>query len=228
MAWRLFPLIRATPTWSRWEHQVPWLTGMLSIQLLKFGIALLTITALFVLMRRRRSFFLVRGNLDALGDPVPWLGLRHPVSWNILGPVVAVVAAGIMIVVLGLTNHYRVATVLAAAPLLPAAVLLSLTNAFNEEVSYRCSLLAPLYEVVGKTHAMVLTAVFFGLAHYSGGVPLAVIPSVLMTGFLGWFMGKSMLETKGFFWAWFIHSVNDIPVFATLAMVAVMAARQAG
>jgi hypothetical protein len=34
-------------------------------------------------------------------------------------------------------------------------------------------------------------------------------------------MAKSMLETRGCFWAWFIHLVNDIPVFFFLAMGAV-------
>lgn len=70
---------------------------------------------------------------------------------------------------------------------------------------------------------MGLTAVFFGLAHYAGGVPLATTPTILMTGFLGWLMGKSMLETRGFFWAWLIHFVNDIPVFAFLAIGSVIA-----
>ena len=87
---------------------------------------------------------------------------------------------------------------------------------WKEEVSYRSSLLAPLHKFVGKQHALALTAVFFGLAHYAGGVPLATLPTIFMTGFLGWFMAKAMLESKGFFWTWLIHFIADIPVFAFL------------
>jgi hypothetical protein len=39
-----------------------------------------------------------------------------------------------------------------------------------------------------------------------------------MTGFLGWLIARSMLETRGFTWAWFIHFFSDIPVFVFLAI----------
>jgi len=35
---------------------------------------------------------------------------------------------------------------------------------------------------------------------------------------LGWFLGKSMLETRGLFWAWLIHLVQDVLIFAFLAI----------
>jgi hypothetical protein len=44
-----------------------------------------------------------------------------------------------------------------------------------------------------------------------------------MTGFLGWLMAKSLIETKGLGWAWFIHAVADIPVFFFLATNSVAA-----
>ena len=224
----LLPWIRITPSWSRWEGQASWVVGMLGIQVLKIGIALLTIVALLFVMRRRQNVFLVKGQLDAKAEPIRWLGLKDPASWKTFGPIVAVIGATIMVVVLVLTNRPSTITLVRALPLLPAALLFSATNAFSEEVSFRASLLAPLHKVVGKGHAMVLTAVFFGLAHYAGGVPLATLPTILMTGFLGWLMAKSMLETQGFFWAWFIHFVNDIPVFVFLAMGSIVVPGQGG
>jgi membrane protease YdiL (CAAX protease family) len=200
----------------------------LGIQLLKIGVAMLTIVALLLVMRRREDAFLVKGQADASAEPMRWLGLKAPASWRIFGPIVAVMAATIMLVVLLVAHQPSTTTVVRALPLLPAALLFSATNAFSEEVSYRSSLLAPLHNVVGKGHAMGLTAGFFGLAHYAGGVPLATLPTVLMTGFLGWLMAKSMLETKGFFWAWFIHFVSDIPVFGFLALGSIVAAGQGG
>ncbi|MEJ2186731.1 MAG: CPBP family intramembrane metalloprotease, partial [Gemmatimonadota bacterium] len=76
-------------------------------------------------------------------------------------------------------------------------------NAFNEELTYRSTLLAGLKSVVGPQQALWNAALFFGLAHYFG-VPYGIL-GVVMSTFLGWMLGKSMLETRGFVWAWFIH-----------------------
>jgi len=53
----------------------------------------------------------------------------------------------------------------------------------------------------------MIISVFFGLsARY--GVPSGLL-GVFLSSFLGWFLGKSMIETKGFFWAWLIHFLPD-------------------
>ena len=224
LAWSLLPWIRTSPAWSHWEGGSSWVAGMLGIKLLKIGIAVLIIAALLFVMRRRQDAFLVTGQLDAKAQPVRWLGLKDPISWKVFGPIVAVIGVAIMLVTLMATHQPSTATLVRAIPLLPAVLLFSAANAFAEEVSFRASLLAPLHKALGKGHAMALTAAFFGLEHYAGGVPLAVLPTILMTGFLGWLMAKSMLETKGLFWAWFIHCMNDIPVFFFLAMGSIVVA----
>ena len=89
-------------------------------------------------------------------------------------------------------------------------------NAFNEEMTYKASFLSVLENVVGKHQALWLMAVYFGIGHYYG-IPYGVI-GVLMAGFLGWFLGKSMLETRGLWWAWFIHFLQDVLIFAFLAI----------
>ena len=62
---------------------------------------------------------------------------------------------------------------------------------------------------------MAITTVFFGLGHFYG-VPNGV-PGVLLSSFLGWFLGKSLLETKGFFWAWLLHFLPDVIIFTFYA-----------
>jgi membrane protease YdiL (CAAX protease family) len=89
---------------------------------------------------------------------------------------------------------------------------LAAMNAFNEEMTYRASLLTGLQSAIGPRMALWNTAVFFGLAHYFG-VPYGVV-GVLMSTFLGWLLGKAMLETRGFFWAWLIHFVQDVLIFS--------------
>ena len=55
------------------------------------------------------------------------------------------------------------------------------------------------------------------LAHYAGGFP-AGPPWFLSTAFLGWWFGKSMLDTPGLSWPWPRHLVVDVPVLAFSAM----------
>jgi len=171
---------------------------------------------LFLFIGRRQDFFLVIGNKDANADPVRWLGMKEPFPWRRLAPIIGLCAAVIMLAVLWLSNQPSGAVLVKALPLLPLAFAYAATNAISEEISYRSSLLSPLYQVIGKNQALAMNAIFFGLAHYAGGVPLATLPTLFMTGFLGWFMGKSMLEAKGFFHPWLIHFIADIPVFAFL------------
>jgi len=38
---------------------------------------------------------------------------------------------------------------------------------------------------------------------------------------MGWLLGKSMLETRGFFWPWLIHVCLDTIIFSFMAIGAV-------
>jgi len=58
----------------------------------------------------------------------------------------------------------------------------------------------------------------FYLAHYLYGSPHGVT-GFLMTGFLAFLLGKSMLETKGFLWPWLIHFLPDVVIFFSYAYV---------
>jgi membrane protease YdiL (CAAX protease family) len=97
-------------------------------------------------------------------------------------------------------------------------VLFAAVNAFTEEVYFRSSILSTLHEVIGKTHTLLITLVFFGLAHWLYGSPSGLI-DFMMTGFLAWVMGRSMLETKGMLWPWIIHFVPDVVIFMSYALL---------
>ena len=74
-----------------------------------------------------------------------------------------------------------------------------------------------MIEVVGPTHAIAIAAVLFGLSHYLGGAPAGIV-GVLITTLLGWFFGKCMIDSKGFFWPWLFHALQDLLPFAFMAM----------
>jgi len=65
-------------------------------------------------------------------------------------------------------------------------------NAFNEEFTLRAAPLSKLLPVVGKQQSLMITTIYSGLGHYYG-VPNGV-PGVLLSSFLGWFLGKSLLD----------------------------------
>lgn len=92
-----------------------------------------------------------------------------------------------------------------------------MANSFSEEVSYRNALLNPLVDIVGRNQAILITAVLFGLAHYQG-VPSGLL-GIALSAILGFLLAKSMLDTKGMFWAWLIHFLQDILIFTYLMLI---------
>jgi membrane protease YdiL (CAAX protease family) len=182
------------------------------------GVTLILIAALWILKKRRSEFFLVKGNLDAPIEPVRWLGIRQGESWRTFGWIFAVIAALAVAVPTMIDVRPSAGLLVQVIPLLPAVVLFSAVNAFNEEIYYRTTLFSTLPQVIGKNQTLLLNAAFFGLAHYLYGSPPGVV-GVLMTGFLAWLIGKSILETRGFFWAWFIHFLPDVVIFLSYALL---------
>ena len=97
--------------------------------------------------------------------------------------------------------------------MLPSIVFYAALNSFNEEMTYRAPMLATLEPVVGSTPAVWQAAILFGLAHYFG----MGLTGALLSVFMGWLLGKAMVETRGLFWAWWIHFLADIVTFTFLA-----------
>ena len=72
--------------------------------------------------------------------------------------------------------------------------------------------------MIGKTHTLLLTLVFFGLSHWLYGSPPGLV-GFAMIGFLAWLMGRSMLETKGMLSPWIIHFSPDVVIFMSYALL---------
>jgi len=78
-------------------------------------------------------------------------------------------------------------------------------------------MLATLDPVSGSKQALWQSAYFFGIAHYFG-TPGGVLGGLLSI-FMGWILGKGMVETRGLFWTWWIHFLSDIAIFTFLTAV---------
>jgi len=217
--WGLIPFVRSSSAWISWESQAPWALSAISTHLLRLSPALLIMSFLLFLGRKRSDFFLVIGKIDAPVEPSKLLGMKRPEPWTRIGTVFASVFAVVMLVYLMLSSFPALDAVVKALPLVPVALLIAVINAFNEEFTLRAAPISELWQVVGKQQALLMTTVFFGLGHFYG-VPSGIL-GMLLSSFLGWFLGKSLLETKGFFWAWLIHFIPDAFIFTFFAISAV-------
>jgi hypothetical protein len=218
LAGELLNWVGTIPRWQQWIAQIDntFSAQMLDVQLRRLAVAFIMIGLLLLMGYRTRDFYLVKGQLDAPAEPVRWMGIERPISWRRLGLILSVCISSGLLVFLLIAGKPTLETLVKALPFLPLVVLFAASNAFGEEMGYRAALLAPLYPVVGKQQSMLLMGAWFGLAHFYG-VPYGVV-GVIMSGFLGWLLSKSMLETKGFFWAWFIHLCQDVLAFSFIAI----------
>ena len=164
----------------------------------------------------RRDLFLAAGNLAAPAQPIRFLGLRKPVPWTWLGPVLLVVFALALIPFFYFTVRPNFGASGRILHFWPWMLAVATLNAASEEFQFRSLLLAHLGNVFRPAEAVLLTAVLFGLGHYYGhpSGPLGV----LMAGFAGWIWARSMIETNGSAWAFLTHLVQDVVIFVFLAL----------
>ena len=97
---------------------------------------------------------------------------------------------------------------------LPFGVLFALSNSFVEESITRLGIVVVCKDLLPDKVIALLSGGVFGAIHYFGNP--GGLTGMLVAGFLGWLLCKSILETKGMFWAWFIHFLQDVIIFSAL------------
>lgn len=185
----------------------------------KLVLTLLMIGTMLILGYRRRDFFLARGHISAPIEPVRWLGFPKPEPWPRFGLQWGFYIAGALALFQYLSLRPTLDQVVLVIPVLPSILFYAALNAFNEEMTYRSPMLTTLEPIGGSKQAMWMAAYFFGIAHYFG-TPGGLLGGALSI-FMGWILGKGMVETRGLFWSWWIHFLADIAIFTfmTAALV---------
>jgi hypothetical protein len=214
--WFVYTKIDQLGFYQAWLDNPSFRVYMLAEQSLRLMVTLVMIAVLFIIKKKREAFFLTKGDTNAETKPVQWLGIGPGERWRRLGRNFAFILSLGTLAFLVFAGRPPLDIAIRALPFLPFVFIAAVLNAFNEEITYKASFLSVLENVVGKPQALLLMATYFGIGHFYG-IPYGVI-GVLMAGFLGWFLGKSMLETRGLFWAWLIHFVQDVLIFAFLAI----------
>lgn len=100
---------------------------------------------------------------------------------------------------------------------LPFILIFSLINSFVEEMITRLGVVVSLKNSISDNIIPFFSAGLFGTVHF-WGTPGGIF-GILFAGFLGWFLAKSIIETKGIYWAWLIHFLQDVVIFSAMVMV---------
>ena len=220
-AWRyLSPTLIGLPAVGAVTDHVSWGERLFLNRTFTLSGAVLVTLTLIGSGITRRDLFLCKGNLSAPAQPIPFLGLRKPVSWAWLGPAVIVVFAAILAPYLYLTVYPNFKAGARIVRIFPWILAVATLNAASEEFQFRSVLLAHLRGVFRPAENILLTAAFFGLNHYYGQPSGPV--GVLMAGAAGWIWARSMIDTRGGLWAFLIHMTQDIVILTFLAVGAGM------
>jgi membrane protease YdiL (CAAX protease family) len=189
----------------------------LKYQVATFGIALLVLAITYAQAPGNARRFYRLGDLDAPAGSVRWLGIKPSDTWKTVGRSFAVIVS----LATGAFVYFNVARGQSLAPghlwLFPFVLGFSAMNAFTEEAITRLSVVTALDGVFSRPTIYMISALIFGVPHYFG-VPGGLL-GALMAAFLGWLLARSIAETEGIFWAWFIHFLQDVIIFTSLFLV---------
>jgi hypothetical protein len=213
--WAVFTKLATLPAIDEWTHSASFDRYMPAELLLNLIVTAAVLAVVLALKRDRRACYLALGDLAAPTEPVGWLNIRRGERWTQVGRNLAVAITLGTLAFLVLSGQPSASMLGRMAPMLPVILLAAAVNAFNEEATYKASMLAVLVGPVGERQALRLVAAYFGIAHFYG-VPYGLI-GVALAWFLGWILARSMLETRGMGWAWFIHFLQDVAIFSFMA-----------
>ncbi|NLK13392.1 MAG: CPBP family intramembrane metalloprotease [Spirochaetales bacterium] len=202
-----------TVTWFGTNY----LNRVFSYQVTTLALSLVIILVIALLTRFQSLRLLSVTRIDGEVLPEPWIGIsnKNKDTWKTLGRNMAIVIS----VVTAIAIYFQVYRNGVIQTLTLGSFLLilvyALTNSFVEEVTFRHTFASIVeYHNLNPYLSKALSALIFGGVHYLG-TP-GKIPGVLLAGFLGWFLSKSIHETKGFFWAWLIHFLQDVIIMTAL------------
>lgn len=217
--WLVYNHIDQLPFYRTWLRNPSFNVSMLAEQSLNLIVTLVMIAILVLMKKKRPDFYLMRGDVAAPVEPIRWLGVGQGERWNKFGSSLTFFISLGTLAFLVIAGRPPLDIVIKALPFLPAVLLAAALNAFNEEVTYKASFLSVLENPVGPRQAVYMVAAYFGIGHYYG-VPYGIVGVALAT-FLGWILARSMQETRGLFWAWFIHFWQDVWIFSFMAIGAI-------
>jgi membrane protease YdiL (CAAX protease family) len=168
-----------------------------------------------------RAAFLTPGDLRVQASAIGWLRIpADTIAWGRLAVLsgLAIAMGTLLLTLLTVTGFALPPGLDRLWPLLPLIVALALANSFAEGVVYRSAVIGPLAGALPTGTVVLVSAAFFGVAHYYGAPSGAI--GVVMSSVLGWFMARAMVDTRGFLAPWIIHFLQDVVIFSAILLLA--------
>ncbi len=186
-------------------------------QIVLLIIAGLSLLTTYLLNKENFLTFFSFGEISAPGEELKVFGIKQGDSWLKTGLSLSVVITGVTV----LFMYFQLKNTSVNWQALQSGILwmllFSLTNSFGEEMIFRLGIVSPLSGLLKPTMIFLISAGIFGLAHVNG-MPRGMA-GIIIAGILGFVLAKSVLETHGFFWAWLIHFLQDVVIFASLYLM---------
>ena len=209
--------LRANPLFSFDLLDSNYLNSQMVYQTSTLVLSLLIVFVVGMLTRFQSVKLLSLTKLDGFVKPEPWIGItkNNKDSWLKVGISFSIIISLVTAVVVYFQVYQTGIVITLSLQSVVLIILFALINSFVEEVTFRHTFASIVeYHKLNPYISQALSAITFGAVHYFG-VPSG-IPGVLMSAFIGWFLSKSIHETKGFFWAWLIHFLQDVIIMTAL------------
>lgn len=181
--------------------------------------AIAVIVTLILLYKSPSAVYLTKGDLSIKADAIKWLGIKNDsISWGKLAMISAVLISlgTMMLTVFTVTGSSSSLNTDNLLNYFPFVILFAFFNSLGEGILFRSAILGSLKNVLPKHQAVHVAALIFGIGHYYGA-PSGIL-GVVMSGLLGWYMCRSMYETRGFATSWVIHFMQDTVIFSTILL----------
>jgi membrane protease YdiL (CAAX protease family) len=194
-----------------------YLNSQINYQPLLLVITTISILSTFLLNRESFKHYFSWGSISALAKEMKFFGIKEGDSWLKTGLSLCVVITGITAVFMYFQIQATQTDFTFITGALTWILLFSLTNSFGEEMIFRMGIVAPLKDIIPPKSIYLISAILFGIPHFAG-MPSGIIGAT-MAGVLGYVLAKSMVETKGIFWAWTIHFLQDVVIIGSLFLM---------
>lgn len=191
----------------------------LKYQLLTLVLASLVCGVLVLVRPTVARLYGRRGELGAAAEANRLFGIRAGESWRSVGRTFLIIVTLVTSVVIWL-QVVRGQELRWSWHVLIFVPVLAAVNAAVEEYMTRYGVIVALHGYLSQRVIAIISGVVFGTVHYFG-TPGGFV-GVIVAGVLGWLLARSVLETRGMFWAWLIHFVQDLVILTALLMTAAL------
>ena len=178
--------------------------------------ALFAIVVLLILRQLRPLQFAAYarvGTIQAPAEANRFFGIAAGESWKKVGITLSILITVVTAVVIwgqAVNGH----TLQPSTLLILWVPFFAAVNAAVEEGLTRLGVVVAFADVLPASRIVLISGGVFGSVHYFGH-PGGFV-GVLVAGILGWVLARSVLETRGMFWAWWIHFLQDIIILGAL------------